>query len=114
MTHHRGHGDPLISVLSAARRAGRPVPEGDPQHWQEIVRLARRRWSSFTRRHPAPAPDTRGARVEDLARGLLARWGAGMATVEISDCRMLARQLARVLGPEPGKGRGTDPAWGSR
>lgn len=108
--------DPLIPVLAAAQRAGNPVPGGDPQHWPQIVRCARRRWDSFAHRHPAPAPDTRGARVEDLARGLLARCAAGgRSLVEISDCRALAARLAQVLGPAPDLAvGGSAPAWGPR
>ncbi len=102
MTRHSDPADPLIPVLAAAQRAGNPVPGVDPQHWPEIVRSVRRRWNSFAHRHPAPAADTRGARVEDLARGLLTRCAAGgRSLIEISDCRALAGRLAPLLGPAP-------------
>jgi hypothetical protein len=98
----RAQADPLIPVLDAAQREGNPVPGADPQRWPQIVAAARRRWNSFGHRHPAPAADTRGARVEDLARGLLARCATGGRTmIEISDCRALAKSLARVLAPAP-------------
>jgi hypothetical protein len=115
VTYHSEPADPLIPVLNAARRAGNPAIGGDPQYWPGLVRMVRRRWSSFKHRHPAPAPDTRGARVEDLARGLLARRARRRATVELSDCRELARRFARVLSPDPDIVRGEpDPARGSR
>jgi hypothetical protein len=97
----------LITALSAAQRAGNPVPGGDPRHWQRIIRVARRNWSSFTARHPAPAPDTLAARAEDLARGLLARCrpqSAAGRPIDISDCRTLARRLAIVLSSAPETG----------
>jgi len=94
--------DPLMPLLAAAQGAGNPVPGGDPQHWPQIIRSVRRRWASFHHRHPAPAPDTRAARIEDLARGLLVRCTAiGRGLIEISDCRALAERLAGVLDPPP-------------
>ena len=94
--------DPLMPVLAAAQCAGNPVPGVDPQYWPQIIRSVRRRWGSFHHRHPAPAPDTRAARVEDLARGLLVRCTAiGRGLIEISDCRALAVRLAQELGPPP-------------
>jgi hypothetical protein len=105
----------LITALSAAQRAGNPVPGGDPRHWQRIIRVARRNWSSFTRRHPAPAPDTLAARAEDLARGLLARCRpqGNAAPLDITDCRDLARRLAAVLSaaPEAGSSPRIRPNW---
>lgn len=108
--------DPLIPVLAAAHCAGNPVPGGDPQHWPQIVRSVRRRWASFRHRHPAPEPDTRSARVEDLARGLLVRCSArGKGLIEISDCRALADRLAQQLEPSPDASSGTHaPAGESR
>ncbi len=101
MTDQARLADQLIAALCAAQRAGNPVPGGDPQTWGRIIRVASNRWNSFTRRHPVPAADTLSARVEDLARGLLTRCaprpGTG-AAIELTDCRDLARRLARVLG----------------
>ncbi|WP_034262246.1 hypothetical protein [Actinospica robiniae] len=103
------HADPLMPVLADAQYLGNPVLGADPQHWPEIIRCVRRRWGSFQHRHPAPAPDTRAARVEDLARGLLVRCTAiGRGLIEISDCRALARRLALVLEPLP-EVLGADP-----
>ena len=100
MTEQSEHADPLIAALREAKRAGNPVPGDDPQRWQELLRAARRRWNSFAHRHPLPARDTLSVRVEDLARGLLARCSARPRTgspVELSDCRALAKRLASVL-----------------
>lgn len=115
-TRQMNETDPLIRVLAAARREGNPVAGRDPQQWPQIVRCARRRWDSFAHRHPAPAPDTRGARVEDLARGLLARCAAGgRSLIEISDCRALAGRFAPVLGPTPdAPARNPATAWEPR
>jgi hypothetical protein len=111
--------DLLIAAVRSARRAGNPVPGPDPQRWQRVIRVALRRWSTFTRRHPAPAPDTLSARAEDLARGLLARCGprtGSGAPIEITDCRHLARRLAHVLSTAPtGRtGGGSHPSWAPR
>ncbi len=99
MTHDLGQADPLLAILHAAHRAGSRIPEIDLRR-PELARAARRRWNSFTHRHPAPAPDTLAARVEDLARGLLARCCARAGSrpvIDISECRELARRLAGVL-----------------
>lgn len=93
----------LIAALCAAQFAGNPVPGGDPQRWQRIIRVTRRRWSSFARRHPAPAPDTLTARAEDLARALLNRFGSDPDTgkpIDITACRDLARRLAGILNAD--------------
>ncbi|MBR7837196.1 hypothetical protein KDL01_28220 [Actinospica durhamensis] len=95
--------DPLVSALHAAHRAGSRLPDVELRR-AELARAVRRRWNSFTHRHPAPAPDTLAARVEDLARGLLTRFAAHAGArpgVEISECRDLARRLAAVLGERP-------------
>ena len=95
--------DALVAALCAAQCAGNPVPGGDPQRWQRIIRVARRRWNSFTRRHPAPASDTLAARAEDLARALLNRFGSDPDTgkpIDLTDCRDVARRLAGILGVE--------------
>lgn len=99
MTSQPDSTDPLIDALRSAQQEGNPVADGDPQRWFRIIRVSRRRWGSFTRRHPSPASDTFTARAEDLARGLLnrfARPGVGKP-LDISDCRDLARRLAAVL-----------------
>lgn len=109
--------DQLIAALRAAQRKGNPDPGSDPQTWGRIIRMASRRWNSFTRRHPGPAADTLPARVEDLARGLLVRCaprpGTG-AAIELTDCRDLARRLARGLGAPPAIADGGARAWGPR
>ena len=119
MTIESERADLLIAAVRSARRAGNPVPGPDPQRWQRVIRVALRRWSTFTRRHPAPAPDTFSARAEDLARGLLARCGprtGSGAPIEITDCRHLARRLAHVLSAAPtGRtGGGPNPSWAPR
>ena len=117
MTNHPDHADAMIAVLCAAQCAGNPVPGGDPQRWQRIVRIAHHRWSTFRRRHPS-APDTPAARVEDLARGLLDRLGRHSengAPLEITDCRDLAQRLATVLSTTPSAAStGIRAAWMSR
>jgi hypothetical protein len=95
-----GESDPLVAILYSAYCAGSRIPEVEPSR-SELARAARRRWNSFKHRHPTPAPDTLSARIEDLARGLLARCVAvagARPTIEISECRDLARRLAGVLG----------------
>jgi hypothetical protein len=119
MTIEPERADLLIAAVRSALRAGNPVPGPDPQRWQRIIRVALRRWSTFTHRHPAPAPDTFSVRAEDLARGLLSRCGprAGSgAPIEITDCRHLARGLAHVLSAAPaGKtGGGSHPSRTAR
>jgi len=93
--------DPLVALLRAAHTAGSRILDCDPRR-VELAGAVRRRWNSFTHRHPAPAPDTPSARIEDLARGLLARCaprsGSRPSRIEISECRELARRLAGVLG----------------
>jgi hypothetical protein len=96
--------DELIAALCTAQYEGNPVPGTDPQSWGRIIRVASKRWDSFTRRHPVPAADTLPARVEDLARGLLVRCAprtGGHRPIELTDCRDLAWRLARVLGAPP-------------
>jgi hypothetical protein len=101
MTHDPGQPgpDPLVAVLYAAHRAGSGVPDVESR-WPQLADAVRRRWSSFALRHPAPAPATRPARIEDLARALLTRCAARPGVrpkMELSECRALARRLARVL-----------------
>jgi hypothetical protein len=118
MTIEPERADLLIAAVRSAQQAGNPVPDPDPQHWQRVIRVALRRWSTFTRRHPAPAPDTLSARAEDLARGLLFRFGSRTgsgAPIEITDCRRLARRLAHVLSTAPtGRTGGSHPSWTAR
>jgi hypothetical protein len=109
--------DQLIAALCAAQREGNPVPGGDPQTWGRIIRVAAKRWNSFTRRHPSPAADTLPARVEDLARGLLVRCASRPGTgapIELTDCRDLARRLARVLGAPAATASTGARVWGTR
>jgi hypothetical protein len=103
MPQDPGKLDPLVAILHSAHCAGSRIPELELRR-PELARAARRRWNSFAHRHPAPAPDTLSARVEDLARGLLARCVAVAGVrpvIEIGECRDLARNLAGVLGELP-------------
>lgn len=107
MTIEKTPPDPLVALLHAAHVEGSGIPDSEPRRL-ELARAVRRRWNSFTLRHPAPAPDTRSARIEDLARGLLARCalrGGSRPGIEISECRELARRLAGVLGELPHSAR---------
>lgn len=95
--------DPLIALLHAARLEGSRIPDAEPRLLQ-LAGSVRRRWNSFAHRHPAPAPDTLSARIEDLARGLLARnapRAGARPKIDISECRELARRLAGVLSELP-------------
>ncbi|WP_034260641.1 hypothetical protein [Actinospica robiniae] len=95
--------DPLVALLHKAYGEGSRIPGSEPLRL-ELARAARRRWNSFRHRHPDPAPDTLSARVEDLARGLLARCArhtGAIPGIEISECRELARRIAGVLGELP-------------
>lgn len=118
MTLRPEYADPLITALHAARSAGNPVVDGDSQRWPGMILSVRRRWGSYAHRHPAPSPDTLAARVEDLARGLLARCAGrpGERTlIEITDCRQLARRLALVLSaPSAAMPGGVDPGRWAR
>lgn len=99
--------DPLVALLLAAHVEGSGIPDSGPRRL-ELARAVRRRWNSFTHRHPAPAPDTPSARIEDLARGLLARCALRSGSrpgIEISECRELARRLAGVLSELPHSAR---------
>lgn len=95
--------DPLVALLHKAHVEGSCIPGSEPLRL-ELARAVRRRWNSFRHRHPDPAPDTLSARVEDLARGLLARCAqrtGAIPRIEISECRELARRLAGVLSELP-------------
>jgi hypothetical protein len=99
--------DPLVALLHAAHVEGGFVPDTEPRR-SELAQAVRRRWNSFAHRHPAPAPDTLSARIEDLARGLLARGArrtGSLPRIEISECRDLARRLAGVLNELPHRAR---------
>ncbi|MBS2965915.1 hypothetical protein KGA66_22915 [Actinocrinis puniceicyclus] len=116
MTHDTAQAGLLIAALGAAQREGNPIPGSDPQQWSRIIRVASKRWSTFERRHPAAA-DTFCARVEDLARGLLDRCAPQRnsgATIDITDCRGLARSLATILQSPPAAraGAGVNPDRG--
>lgn len=109
MGHDSAQAGLLIAALGAAQREGNPVPGSDPQQWSRIIRVASRRWGTFERRHPATAADTFAARVEDLARGLLERCAPPRnsgSTIDITDCRRLARSLATVFQSSPAVGAG--------
>lgn len=111
MTHDSAQAGLLIAALGAAQREGNPVPGSDPRHWSRIIRVASKRWSTFARRHPSAAADTFSARVEDLARGLLERCAPPRnsgTTIDITDCRSLARSLAAIFGAPPAARADTD------
>lgn len=99
--------DPLVALLHKVHAEGSRIPGSEPLRL-ELARAVRRRWDSFRHRHPVPAPDTRSARIEDLARGLLARCArrtGALPWIEISECRDLARRLADVLNELPQSAR---------
>jgi hypothetical protein len=120
VTSQPDSSDVLIDALRVAQREGNPVADGDLQRWYRIIRITRRRWGSFTRRHPSPASDTFAARAEDLARALLDRCNPRPGTgrpLDITECRDLARRLAAVLtataAADP-NGGGIQTAWAAR
>jgi hypothetical protein len=82
-----------------AHEDGSPVAPRDEAGAIEMASIARRRWNSFARRQKN-IPNTTQARIEDLARGLAAKFTDGgwpMVGPLISDYRWLAEQIAPLL-----------------
>jgi hypothetical protein len=92
--------EPLLAAkLLWAREDGCPVAPSTQHLADEMAAIARRRWISFKRRHKN-IDDTTANRVNDLARGLGAKFERGgwpMVGALISDYTWLAEQLAPIL-----------------
>lgn len=87
--------DAAAQAVAKAWRAGCPVAGGGrPDRFDEIAEVAVRRWASAGRRWPEGL--TEETRVEDLAKGLIARFAEDPKLVGplIEDYRYLARLIA--------------------
>jgi hypothetical protein len=92
----------LAAAFQQAWNDGCPVAGSSPEAWAEMAALARRRWSSFSRRN-ANKEGNRASRVEDLAKGLCEKYERGglrMAGPLVSDYRWLAAHVAKTLEAE--------------
>lgn len=96
-----------------AREECSPVAPADECRAIEMAAIARRRWNSFARRNKN-IPATTESRIEDLARGMAAKFEGGWKMVGplISDYRWLAEQIAPLLNSalESEKGLGDTKA----
>ncbi len=97
---------PVESLLAAkllwARDDGCPIAPSNQELADEMAASARRRWASFQRRHKT-TDDTIVNRVNDLARGLGAKFDRGewpMVGALITDYTWLAEQLAPILADD--------------
>ena len=92
--------EPLLAAkLLCAREEGCPVAPSDKDLASEMASFARRRWASFKRRDKT-MDDSFTARVNDLARGIAAKFERGgwpMVGALIADYSWLAEQLATIL-----------------
>ena len=85
-------------MVADAWESGSPVAGYEPERWDEVARIALRRWRSFRRRNKTRNPD-RVRRVEDLAKGLRSfdYDDIGLVGPLMTDYRWLAEQLVQVL-----------------
>lgn len=84
-------------VLGNAALAGSPVVRADAI--DRMAEVARRRWSSYARRHPSNA--ALADRVEDLAKGLRDSMEnePALAGPLMEDYRFVAAKLAEAFTP---------------
>lgn len=92
-------GERLLAVVEAEHLCGSPVAGHDAANRQETVKIALRRWRSFSRRSRYPERATHVERVEDLAKGLRDHFEIEPALTGplMTDYRCLAAKLAVVL-----------------
>jgi hypothetical protein len=92
-------GERLLAVAEAEHLCGSPVAGHDTAHRQEMVKVAVRRWRSFSRRSRHPERATHAERVEDLAKGLRDHFEIEptMTGPLMTDYRYLAAKLAVFL-----------------
>jgi len=92
--------EPLLAAkLLWAREDGCLVAPSNKDLANEMALFARRRWASFNRRDKT-MNGSRTARVNDLARGIAAKFELGgwpMVGALIADYSWLAEQLATIL-----------------
>jgi hypothetical protein len=92
-------GERLLAVAEAEHLCGSPVAGRDSGHRQEMVKVAMRRWRSFSRRSRHPERATHAERVEDLAKGLRDHFEVEppLTGPLMTDYRYLAAKLSVVL-----------------
>jgi hypothetical protein len=101
--HDQSLADRLLAIAEAEHQSGSPVAGGADAHRRETVKVAIRRWRSFSRRSRHPKRATQADRVEDLAKGLCDRFEITPALTGplMEDYRDLAAKLAAVLADPP-------------
>jgi hypothetical protein len=99
----RSLADRLLATVEAEHQSGSPVAGHDDANRREMVKVAIRRWRSFSRRSRHPKRAAQADRVEDLAKGLRDRFEITPALTGplMEDYRDLATKLATVLADPP-------------